>query len=112
MNKLTITLGIVLSNFGVFGQTNYEITEVGNSYSQTQIESALNDADMCGFHYSNSNRELVFDDGSIVLLKSAQQAQGMAADCFIQPNEAHQNEVWQIASSGHLVRRISIKQGK
>lgn len=94
-------------SIGVFGQdqdTPYSIIDIGTSYSQTDIENALNDANLCGFFYINEKRKMLFDDGTIVELKSSEELNDLDQGCFIPKSPAHKDEFWKIASNGHLLR--------
>lgn len=48
----------------------YSIEVLGDKYSSEEIRNAFTKADMCGFFFDSDERKLMFDDGSIVTLKS------------------------------------------
>lgn len=86
--------------------TPYKIISIGNKYSESDIIQALNNTDLCGFYYSGEQRILLFDDGSIVHLKQKSDLPELAEGCFVSKSASHENEYWEIASNGHLIRRI------
>ena len=66
---LTISL-FVLMGYTSFSQETYSITKLGTKYSSTDIQTAMSNADWCGFYFESANRLFNFDDGSVVKLKS------------------------------------------
>lgn len=87
-------------------QNHYEVKSLGNSYSELEINNAMHAAEWCNYYYLNERRELKFDDGAIVELKKKSELPGVDSNCFIEKNPTHENNIWQISSSGKLVRRI------
>ena len=93
-----------------FSQAQFEIVNLGNNYSASQIESALNNSNLCGYYYTLHRRLLVFNDGAIVELLNQQETSGLDDNCFIvkQENTNDYDNVWEISENGHLIRRIAI----
>ena len=114
MRKYLLLMGICAISSLAVTQTNYEITELGNSYSTQQIEESINAADLCGFYYINNRRILHFDDGAVVELLMQNEAISLQAACFIlkQPNVNDYDNTWKISTSGHLMRVIAINPTK
>lgn len=114
MNNFLILLGFsALSSFGL-SQANYEVLNLGDSYSSAQIEQAIQNADLCGFYYTNNRRLLPFDDGALIELFKEDETQGISSTCFIVKavNVNDYDSTWEITDAGHLVRRIAIKPTK
>ena len=89
-----------------FGQSFYEIKELGTTYSAQQIDSAFQSADFCGMHYTSERRELIFDDGTIVELYSSADLPNLAISCFVSSKNANDSNIWRISSDGYLIRNI------
>lgn len=104
MKKFVVILSFVTING--FAQTNYNIVEIGSKYTASQIEAALEGADLCGFYYKNEKRVLMFDDGSLVELNDESGLTELDENCFIEKSPAHSDEYWEISPNGHLIRRI------
>lgn len=82
----------------------YVIDQLGDKYSEQFIENAIEEADMCGFFYNNSRRKMIFDDGAVLYLKSADENSSIAENCSTLNNHNDENEYWEIANNGHLIR--------
>jgi len=102
---LILLLTIVSSN-PLNAQNNFEIKSLGSSYSEIEINNAMHGAEWCKYYYSNERRVLNFDDGAIIELKKQSELSGVHPSCFIEKNPTHENNIWQISSSGKLVRRV------
>lgn len=104
------TLLLTLLSFSLFGnaysQETYEVTTLGSMYSMEQIQSAIDNANMCGYFYQDETRTLYFKDGSIVELKKASDIQNLDSSCVTQVYANHQEQVWEIAPNGHLIKRM------
>lgn len=113
LKSLLLVGGFTLTSLA-FGQTNYEITELGTSYSQQEIEVSLNAANLCGFHYSDERRSLYFNDGAVVQLFKKDESVSLDDNCFIVKgaNVNDYDNTWEISASGHLIRRIAINPTK
>lgn len=84
----------------------FVIDQLGDKYSEEFIESAIEEADMCGFFYNNSRRKMIFDDGAVLYLKSTDENNSIDENCSTLNNQNDDKEYWEISDSGHLVRRI------
>lgn len=103
-----------LCSFSLFGQASFDVVTAGSEYSISELTNAINNANMCGFHFINERRVLHFNDGSVVELYKQSEVSDLGVDCFIQkPNGFNEyDNVWEIKNSGHLVRRIAINPTK
>ncbi len=90
----------------VLSQSNFEVTSVGSTYSITQIETALQNIDLCGYYYFDANRILTFDDGAIVQLKKGSEIANLETTCITNESPVHAQETWEIAPNGQLIKRI------
>lgn len=102
---LTATLFLFLTGTS-FSQNNYEVTNVGSMYSEAQLLDALNNANMCGYYYSDTPRVLYFNDGSTVQLAKATDLSNLDSSCVTDEFPNHQEEIWEIASNGFLIKRM------
>jgi len=94
--------------YGAFSwaQSSYNIVSLGSSYSQSQIDQAIQNADLCGFYYENENRKMTFDDGAIVELNSSSIDNTIDQSCTVPVHSGSINEYWEISPTGHLLRRL------
>jgi hypothetical protein len=107
MTKIYLILLLTfVGNNHLNAQTNFEIKSLGTSYSEVEINNAMLNAEWCKYYYSSERRELNFDDGAIVELKKQSELFGVDPSCVIEKNPTHDNNIWQISSSGKLIRRV------
>jgi len=83
--------------------------EVGSNYSLAQIDTSFLAANLCGSFFDSKRNELIFDDGTIVELKSKQEllSEGITSignECFIDNTVHYYKSVWSIDPSGHLLK--------
>lgn len=82
--KLFFTLLFIVAFYSFsFSQNLFEIRNVGENYSRESINSAILNADWCGFYYSDRRRVLNFDDGTVVEFLSAEEIQNKGANLDI-----------------------------
>lgn len=113
--RTLLLLTVLLVSYCTVAQTpveHYQITNLGTTYSQQQIEASINGADLCGFYYQTSERELHFNDGTVVTIFAANSLQGISGSCISPQYVNHQNEIWEIAANGYLIRRIATQPTK
>lgn len=111
--KTILLVALSLFTYGnVHSQTNYEITTLGSNYSITTIESAIQNIDLCGYFYYDHNRLLTFDDGAVVTLKKGVEVPNLETSCNTSQQESHTLEIWEITSTGHLIKRIPLIPAK
>lgn len=116
MRKISLLLCALFMSIMSFSQSTYIVSTVGTNYSLESLRTAIESADFCGYHYKNSERILIFDDGSKVELKSAStlQQEGISLDsnCFIDDQPANDLVVWSVSESGVILRKMSIANKK
>ncbi len=102
---LTISL-FVLMGYTSFSQETYSITKLGTKYSSTDIQTAMSNADWCGFYFESANRLFNFDDGSVVKLKSVEELTSSEiifdSSCGVSKNQEDEN-TYIIHSSGTIL---------
>lgn len=107
--KLLLFSTLIISSLS-FGQNSsslYEIISLGTQYSTSEIESALDNANLCGLHLQNERNTLVLNDGAKINIFSANELSDSAI--IIEPNCVIENMVQNISwsiSSGSLLRRV------
>ena len=74
--KTLISIGLIFSSLAVYSQNKFSSIQLGKKYTRSQIKSAVNNANWCGYYHQNENFELVFDDGAKIYLKSKEQLIG------------------------------------
>jgi len=111
--KTILLLALSLFTYGnVYSQSNYEVTSLGTNYSITEIESALQNIEFCGYYYYDQNRILTFDDGAKVTLQKGIEVPNLESSCIISQQASHALEIWEITATGHLIKRIPIIPAK
>lgn len=105
MKILFLSLILSTSHF-LFAQNSFEIKAVGSSYSHAELVSALTNANLCNFYYSDKRRVLSFDDGAQVELFSKSELPTLSENCFIPSSFQNNDEYWEVSSTGVLIRRI------
>lgn len=95
-------------NFSFSQGETYTILNLGTDYSTNEINTAFANANLCGFYFTTENREITFDDGTIVELKKQSDLPNLSDTCFISYNPNLSNEIWEISSNGYLLRKIQI----
>jgi hypothetical protein len=98
MKLLPVFIGVFLLSFSANSQANYEITALGTTYSQTDLQNVFNSANFCGSHYQNQRFLIVFDDGAQVELLSAAEIPQFSSDCILDDNATIPSCVYSIAS--------------
>ena len=104
------TLILVLYSTQSFGQSTFEIKQLGNQYSQEQITQTFTSADFCGSYFVSKRNIIQLNDGSIVELKSQSELQAlgviMPTNCFLEDYVVYHPAIWSISSSGLLMKGI------
>lgn len=83
MKLLLVLIGFAMLSNTVNAQANYEITTLGTTYSESDLQNVFNSADFCGSHYQNQRFLIVFDDGARVELLAAAELPQLAASCIL-----------------------------
>lgn len=74
--KTLISIGLIFTSLAIYSQNKFSSIQVGEKYTRSQIKSAINKANWCGYYHETGNCELVFDDGAKIYLKSKEQLIG------------------------------------
>ena len=70
MKILFSILFIAICSIASYGQTNFEIKQLGNQYTAEQITQTFASADFCGAFFVSKRNTIQLNDGAIVELKS------------------------------------------
>ena len=106
--KTLILIGLIFSSLAVYSQNKFSSIQLGKKYSKSQIKSAINKANWCGYYHQMKNFKINFDDGCIVLLKNKKQlkSEGILKDenCF-QSEKSSNKHVYSISKNGKILIR-------
>tara|TARA_B100000768_G_scaffold156387_1_gene153925 strand:+ start:89 stop:448 length:360 start_codon:yes stop_codon:yes gene_type:complete len=104
--KTTLLVCLFCSAFILRAQEKYSEIQTGSKYALDEIQSAIQQANWCGYYHEISNFQLKFDDGAIVYLKNKDQlllkGVQLGAECF-QTRLIESNNVYVISSEGWLL---------
>ena len=59
--KTLISIGLIFTSLAFYSQNKFSSIELGKKYSKSQIKSAINNANWCGYHHEIENFEVLFD---------------------------------------------------
>ena len=103
--KTLISIGLIFSSLAVYSQNKFSSIQVGEKYTRSQIKSAVNNANWCGYYHQEVGFKLQFDDGAIVYLKSKNQLlltdNSYLDNCF-QSELLESNNIHVIAENGNI----------
>ena len=71
--RTLLSIGLIFTSLAFYSQNKFSSIQLGAKYSKLQIEGAINKANWCGYYHEIENFEILFDDGTRVLLKSKTQ---------------------------------------
>jgi hypothetical protein len=107
MKPITTLIIVMFSSFLGFSQS-FSIQKLGTEYSEIQVNSAMQNADLCGGYFYSKPNVLIFNDGTEVVLKSKQQmlSEGLTINesCFISDSDIYHKSIWSIAEGNHLLK--------
>lgn len=81
--KTLLLTAFISTCFGLCAQSYFEIKSLGSEYTASQVESAFNSANFCGFYLSTERRSLEFQDGTIVELLAASEIDELNENCVL-----------------------------
>lgn len=87
-------------------QTIYEVKEIGNQYTQTQIDQAFGTADFCGYVKTTIRTEIELNDGTKIELLPISQQPNLDQSCAQADNHVFPDATWKISSTGIVVRQM------
>jgi hypothetical protein len=109
MKYLLSILIIVLGSKMSYGQSTFEIKQLGTQYTQEEITKTFSSADFCGAYFVSKRNSIQVNDGAIVELKSQSELAGigisMPSSCFLQDHVIYNSAIWSI-SNGHLMKAV------
>lgn len=107
--KTLISIGLIFSSLAVYSQNKFSSIQVGEKYTRSQIKSAVNNANWCGYYHKTENCELVFEDGTSVFLKSKNQlikeGSEMVDSCY-QSVKVSSEHNYSISDNGVILIRV------
>jgi hypothetical protein len=116
MTKTILTLAtIAISTIGL-SQSKFEVQKNGTSYSNEQILSAFEGANLCGSYFKDKRNVLQMNDGTIVELKSAKEilSEGieLREECILPDGTVYYDCIWSIAENGLLLKGFQTEKYK
>lgn len=106
--RTLLSIGLIFTSLAFYSQNKFSSIQLGAKYSKLQIESAINKANWCGYYHEIENFEILFDDGTRVLLKSKNQLieEGILKEgnCF-QSEKSSNKHLYSISKNGKILIR-------
>ena len=114
--KTLISIGLIFTSLALYSQNKFSSIELGKKYSKSQVKIAINNANWCGYHHEIENFEILFDDGTRVLLKSKNQLIEEGVEMVDSCNKSVKvasTHIYSIAKNGVIVIRVGrdLKKG-
>lgn len=111
MKYLLSFLIIALCNTLSFGQSTFEIKQLGNTYTAEQITQTFSNADFCGAYFQSKRNTIQLNDGAMVELKSNSEMTGagitIPSSCIIANDVIYHSATWSITPEGRLMKGIT-----
>jgi hypothetical protein len=86
----------------------FVIVKTGTKYSAEFLQSALLKANFCGSFYENKRNEIIFDDGSVIQLKSntelLSEGRSLNQNCVMADSVEYNSYVWSISAEGYILK--------
>lgn len=106
--RTLLSIGLIFTSLAFYSQNKFSSIQLGAKYSKLQIEGAINKANWCGYYHEIENFEILFDDGTRVLLKSKNQLieEGILKEdnCF-QSEKSSNKHLYSISKNGKILIR-------
>ena len=99
MKKLLLLTCLMGSCSLSFGQDHIQIKSIGQNYSAQTIQAEFETADLCGLEYETKRFQIIFDDGSVVEIKSALEMNRKNGSCVLEDNTKPVSCTYRIASN-------------
>lgn len=84
------------------------IVKTGSKYTQEFLQASLRKANFCGSFYQNKRNEIVFDDGSVIQLKSKTEfvSEGgtLESTCAMNDSVEYHSYIWSISVEGLIMK--------
>ncbi|MDC0459824.1 hypothetical protein OAM07_03620 [Crocinitomicaceae bacterium] len=114
--RTLLSIGLIFTSLAFYSQNKFSSIQLGAKYSKLQIESAINKANWCGYYHEIENFEILFDDGTRVLLKSKTQLIEEGIEMIDSCNKSVKiasKHIYSIAKNGVIVIRVGrdLKKG-
>lgn len=108
---LILSFQLILTISALAQKPVYEIQKIGDKYTQTDVEKAFENSNFCGLINPDKDYTILFDDGTKVVIFSAQLAKGFESSCVRENNVLENDILWSI-KSGVLIRPMSTLYNK
>lgn len=84
------------------------IVKTGSKYTQEFLQASLRKANFCGSFYQNKRNEIVFDDGSVIQLKSktefVSEGGSLGVSCVMEDADHYNFFSWSISEEGYILK--------
>lgn len=110
MKKILFLCGFLTLGFNSFGQNYFEIKTIGDKYSEELIQSAFENANLCGYYYSEERRIIVLDDNSKIVLYAGNESENISDECIVSAKE--DTAVYRISENGIIIRTLPVQEFK
>lgn len=106
--KTLISIGLIFTSLALYSQNKFSSIQLGKKYSKSQVKSAINNANWCGYYHQTKNFKINFDDGCVVLLKNKRQVSSdriqIKENCF-QFDKSSNKYLYSISKNGMILIR-------
>lgn len=110
MKILLSILSIAICSIASYGQSNFEIKQLGNQYTAEQITQTFASADFCGAFFVSKRNTIQLNDGAVVELKSqiemTSSGTSLPLGCVIADDVVYHAATWSISPEGRLMKGI------
>lgn len=111
MKILLSILSIAICSIASYGQSNFEIKQLGNQYTAEQITQTFASADFCGAFFVSKRNTIQLNDGAVVELKSQNEmtssGTSLPLGCVIADDVVYHTATWSISPEGRLMKGIA-----
>lgn len=106
--RTLLSIGLIFTSLAFYSQNKFSSIQLGTKYSKLQIESAINEANWCGYYHEIENFEILFNDGAKVYLKSKKEllhhTSKLESNCF-QAENSESQLTHMISKNGMIIVR-------
>lgn len=111
MKVLLTFLVLATCSIVSYGQSTFEIKQLGNQYTADQITQTFASADFCGAFFVSKRNTIQLNDGAVVELKSQNEmtssGTSLPLGCVIADDVVYHAATWSISSEGRLMKGIA-----
>lgn len=106
MIKTTLIIVFLALFNNLYSQTeSYQVLNLGDKYTLSEIQEAFSTANLCGYFYESKKHILTFDDGTEVALDSKADNTDVVIDvnCFKPNSFKFSKQVWMIGNKKLII---------